>query len=73
MRDRLARLIQQHTPYVQQWPQKWHAEQIVVRQAPQARLADSATYVFAMVSILSRVDLQIQNNDPALAHDRAFF
>ncbi len=70
--DRLARLIQQHT-HMFKMASKWHAEQIVVRQAPQARLADSATYIFAMVSILSRVDLQIQNNDPALAHDRAFF
>lgn len=69
---RLSKLVQQHA-HMFKMASKWNEEQIVVRQAVQARLADSATFLFAMTSMLSRIDHQLQNNDTQGDRDFVLF
>jgi acyl-CoA dehydrogenase family protein 9 len=70
--DRLSKLIQHHA-HMFKMASKWHKEQIVVRQAVQARLSDSATFIFAMSAMISKMDHQITSGDAALDRDRAYF
>ena len=69
---RLSKMIQQHA-HLFKMASKWHKEQIVVRQAVQARLSDSATFIFAMSAMVSKMDHQIASKDPLLDRDRSFF
>ncbi|MDA1028027.1 MAG: acyl-CoA dehydrogenase family protein [Bacteroidetes bacterium] len=69
---RLSKLIQKHA-HLFKMASKWHKEQIVIRQAVQARLADSATFIYAMSAMLSRIDSQITAKDEALERDRLYF
>ncbi|MDA0875549.1 MAG: acyl-CoA dehydrogenase, partial [Bacteroidetes bacterium] len=52
---------------------KWYKEEIVTRQAVQARLGDAATYLFAMAATLSRFDRTLSENGAQAERDRAFF
>ncbi len=69
---RLTKLIQQHA-HLFKMASKWHKEQIVTRQAVQARLADSATFIFALSAMVSRIDSQISSKDESLERDRVYF
>lgn len=70
--DRLAHLVQQHAYYFKM-VSKWHREDIIQHQATQARIADNATYLFAMACSLSKMDHQIRKNEqgPAFERDEA--
>ena len=69
---RLAILIQQHG-HSFKLASKWYREEIVKRQAVQARIADNAMYLFALTASLSKMDAQIRDGDygPAFERDRA--
>ena len=68
---RLAILIQRHG-HSFKLASKWHREEIVKRQAVQARVADNALYIFALTASISKMDSQIRNGDygPAFERDR---
>ena len=72
--DRLAKLIQKHSHYFK-LTSKWEREQIVSRQAQQARVADNAIYIYALASSLSKMDDQLRSGDygPRFERDRAAF
>ncbi len=59
---RLSQLIRDHS-HAFKLASKWYKEDIVTRQAVQARLADSAIYLFALTASLSRMDSQIRAGD----------
>ena len=69
---RLALLIQRHGHSFKQ-ASNWNREEIVKRQAVQARLADNAMYLFALAASLSKMDRQIRNGEygTAFENDRA--
>jgi len=69
---RLSKLIQRHA-HMFKMASKWYKEQIVVRQAVQARLSDSATFIFALSAMVSKMDHQITEQDASLERDRAYF
>ncbi|HET6567707.1 MAG TPA: acyl-CoA dehydrogenase family protein [Rhodothermales bacterium] len=66
---RFARLVQQHAYYFKQ-VSKWHREEIIQRQVVQARVADNAVYLFAMACTLSKMDMQLRNNEHGAAFER---
>jgi hypothetical protein len=72
--DRLATLVQRHSHYFK-LTSKWEREEIVKRQAQQARVADNAIYLFALTASLSKMDDQLRSGDhgPAFERDRAAF
>lgn len=72
--DRLARLVQKHSHYVKM-VSKWHREEIIKRQAVQARLADNAVMLFALSVSLSKMDAQLARGESgrAFERDRAAF
>ncbi len=67
--DRLARLVQQHAHFFKM-ASKWHREEIVTRQAVQARLANSAMLLFALTSSLSRMDDLLRSGAHGVEFDR---
>jgi hypothetical protein len=71
---RLAALIQRHSHYFK-LASKWEREEIVKRQAQQARVADNAIYLFALTASLSKMDDQLRSggHGPAFERDRAAF
>lgn len=71
---RLAKLVQEHAHYFK-LVSKWNREEIVKRQAVQARVADNAIYLFAFSCALSKMDHQIRSNEhgPAFDRDKAAF
>ena len=72
--DQLATLIQKHSHYFK-LTSKWEREEIVKRQAQQARVADNAIYLFALATSLSKMDEQLRAGEhgPAFERDRAAF
>lgn len=52
---------------------KWYREEIVVRQVVQARLGDTATFLFAMSTMLTRMDRTLTDGSIGAAEDRAYF
>ncbi len=69
---RLESLVRDHA-HMFKMVSKWYKEEIVVRQVVQARLADVATFLFAMGAMLSRIDQQIQQESGSLERDRSLF
>lgn len=69
---RLERLVRDHAHFFKM-ASKWYKEEIVTRQAVQARLGDSATYLFALAASLSRFDYSLSNGESGLDEKRAFF
>jgi acyl-CoA dehydrogenase family member 9 len=69
---RLSKLIQKHA-HLFKMASKWHKEEIVIRQAVQARLSDSATFIFALSAMVSRIDSQTSTNDQNLTRDKVYF
>lgn len=67
--DRLAKLIKRHSNSFKM-ASKWFKEEIVTRQAVQARLANSAVYLFALSASLSRMDMLVRSSDRSLDYDR---
>ncbi len=72
--DRLARLVQNHSHYFK-LTSKWEREEIVRRQAQQARIADNAIRLYALAASLSKMDDQLRRNahGPRFARDKAAF
>jgi acyl-CoA dehydrogenase family protein 9 len=69
---RLERLVRDHAHYFK-LASKWYKEEIVTRQAVQARLGDAAMYLFAMAASLSRFDRTLSDGSARAERDRAFF
>ena len=69
---RLERLVRDHAHFFKM-ASKWYKEEIVTRQAVQARLGDAATYIFAMGASLSRFDRTLSQGGSQVERDRAFF
>lgn len=69
---RLERLVRDHAHYFK-LASKWYKEEIVTRQAVQARLGDAAMYLFAMGASLSRFDRTLTDGGSNVDQDRAFF
>ncbi|MCH8122429.1 MAG: acyl-CoA dehydrogenase family protein [Bacteroidetes bacterium] len=67
--SRLSSLVQKHS-HSFKLASKWHKEQIVTRQATQARLANSAIYLFALSASLSRMDQLIRSGSRTLEFER---
>ena len=66
---RLAILIQRHGHSFKQ-ASNWNREEIVKRQAVQARLADNAVYLFALSCALSKMDYQIRSGEYGTSFER---
>src|SRR5690606_37732595 len=47
-----------------------HSEEIVSRQVVQARVADNASYVFALAASMSKMDSQVRSGVRGLAYER---
>lgn len=67
--DRLAKLIQKHSHHYK-LASKWFKEDIVTKQAVQARLADSSIYLFALSASLAKMDSQFVNGESGLEFER---
>jgi len=72
--EKLATLVQKHSHHVK-LVSKWEREDIVKRQAQQARVADNAIYIFALATSLSKMDDQLRTGEygPKFERDRAAF
>ncbi|MDE2996519.1 MAG: acyl-CoA dehydrogenase family protein [Bacteroidota bacterium] len=70
--DRLERLVRDHAHFFK-LASKWYKEEIVTRQAVQARLGDSAMYLFALSATLSRFDRSLSDGVERIEQERAFF
>jgi alkylation response protein AidB-like acyl-CoA dehydrogenase len=71
---RLARLVSKHARHFK-LVSKWEREEIVTRQAQQARVADNAVLLFALAASLSKMDKQLREGEsgPAFERDKAAF
>lgn len=69
---RLERLVRDHAHWFKM-ASKWYKEEIVTRQAVQARLGDSATYLFVLSASLAKFDQTVSDGSNDLDRDRAFF
>lgn len=67
--DRLSILVRDHTHYFK-LASKWHKEEIITRQAVQARLADNATYLYALIASLSKADQLVRSGATGLLAER---
>ncbi len=67
--QRLANLVGQHTHHFK-LTSKRHREEIIRRQAVQARIADNAIYLFALSCALSKMDVQIRRGESGAAFER---
>ena len=67
--ERLAALVRKQSHYFK-LVSKWHREEIIKRQAVQARLADNAVMLFALTASLSKMDKQIREGASGPAFDR---
>ncbi len=72
--DRLAALIRKHSHYFK-LVSKWHREEVIKRQAVQARLADNAVMLFALTASLAKMDRQVRagSSGPAFDRDKTAF
>lgn len=66
---RLARLVEQHARHFK-LVSKWYREDIIRRQAVQARVADNAIYLFALSCALSRMDEQKRQGETGADFER---
>jgi hypothetical protein len=66
---RLGDLVRRHS-HDYKLTSKWLRDDIVTRQAMQARLADSAIYIFALTASLSRMDQLLGQGSAGLEFDR---
>lgn len=71
---RLSRLVRQHA-HAFKLASRRHREEIISRQAVQARLADTAIMLFALSVSLSKMDEQLraEESGPAFERDRTAF
>ena len=69
---RLERLVRDHAHWFKM-ASKWYKEEIVTKQTVQARLGDSAMYLFVLAAALSRFDRTLTEGSAHLERDRAFF
>ncbi len=69
---RLERLVRDHAHWFKM-ASKWYKEEIVTRQAVQARLGDSATYLFVLAATLAKFDRAISDRAVDIDQQRAFF
>ncbi|MEX1055744.1 MAG: acyl-CoA dehydrogenase family protein, partial [Rhodothermales bacterium] len=69
---RISQMIRVHSRHFKLVTKK-HREEIIKRQAIQARLADNAIMIFALTASVSRMDRQIRDREsgPAFERDRA--
>jgi acyl-CoA dehydrogenase family member 9 len=67
--DRLSRMIRRHA-HSFKLASKWHREKIVVRQAPQALIADNAVILFALSASLSKMDRQLRAAESGVEFER---
>lgn len=67
--SRLIRLVRKHSHYFK-LATKWHKDQIVTRQATQARIADSAIFLFGLTASLSKMDHLIRSGGHGVAFER---
>ncbi|MEQ8844078.1 MAG: acyl-CoA dehydrogenase family protein [Phycisphaerales bacterium] len=67
--DRICRLVREHT-YQFKVASKQHEAAIIEHQATQARIADNAIYIHAMLCTLSRLDRQIRAGEEGLEFER---
>jgi acyl-CoA dehydrogenase family member 9 len=67
--DRLGKMVQRHA-HVFKLASKWHREKIVVRQTPQARIADNAVILFALSASLSKMDRQLRSAESGVEFER---
>jgi hypothetical protein len=70
--ERISQMIRVHSRHFKLVTKK-HREEIIQRQAIQARLADNAIMIFALTASVSRMDRQIRDGEsgPAFERDRA--
>ncbi|MEM9083541.1 MAG: acyl-CoA dehydrogenase family protein [Planctomycetota bacterium] len=70
--QRVAKLVQEHSHQFK-LASKVHEEKILDRQVIQARIADNAIYLHAMLCVLSKLDLQIRRGEEGtdFVRDRA--
>ncbi len=66
---RLSRLVQLHS-HLFKMVSKWEREDIVTRQAQQARVADNAILIFALSCALSKMDQQLRDGDHGVEFQR---
>ncbi len=66
---RLTEFVRGHSHYFKM-ASKWHREEIIQRQVVQSRLADSAMYIFALSTALSKMDRQVRLGRYGVAYDR---
>lgn len=67
--DRLSKLVQLQS-HEFKLASKWYREEIIARQAVQARVADNASLLFAMAASLSKMDLQLRTGKRDLEFER---
>ncbi len=67
--DRLERLVQDHTHQFKKVSMRFK-EDIIQRQAVQARLADNAMYLFAMSCVLAKLDKQYREGASGIEFER---
>lgn len=67
--DRLAGMVRRHA-HSFKLASKWHREKIVVRQSPQALIADNAVILFALSASLSKMDRQLRSAESGVEFER---
>lgn len=67
--ERLATMTQKHSHYFKLLS-KWEREDIVKRQAQQARIADNAVFLFALTCALSKMDSQLRRDEHGARFER---
>jgi len=67
--DRLAALVREHS-HSFKVASKRHQEQILSRQAVQARIADNAVLLHAMSCVLSKLDRQLRSGEDGVEFER---
>ncbi|TDI76377.1 MAG: acyl-CoA dehydrogenase [Bacteroidetes bacterium] len=66
---RLSRLIRKHS-HMFKMASKWYREDIVTKQTVQARLANSAVYLFALSASLAKMDSLVRSSKRSLEYMR---
>jgi hypothetical protein len=67
--ERICRLVQEHSHQFK-LASKEHEEAILERQCVQARIADAAIYLHAMVCTLSKLDMQVRRGEEGVEFER---
>jgi len=67
--EKVGELVREHS-YQFKIASKVHEEKIIERQVTQARIADNAIYLHAMLCVLSRLDMQIRSGEEGIDFER---